>query len=858
MAATANGTLTPPHATEPALTTADTPGKKRKREDEPVLHPPVDSPHGPAKGAQTQRDVLAILQQYDTAPSFLEHAFDDSPPSSTNGPSQKKARLADGLGTTTICAKLSSGAYSTLMSLKDDAAHVSKALEISLRAKGQEDDSHIAGRLSVDDLKRIQRAKAFQGFVDEIVDKENRYDDAHDGSPVKQEKSNAKNGPVPDQKATDPSRMGTVLTLFGNAPTPKQLFSSMQNAPAVKQERTIKSELPVEEMSLPNGLAATKIMPTPADYSKKAPTFEDTFAPPFGLPPLHPPKAHKRSSTRDTTITWEFKDPVHRSSKKGGYTVQSQMAGNWLGYGGVDAVHDASPRERRKQRDRALSSGAESVKETPSKAAPEELQAAEEAALFRRAYGSFAPCVDDAKSVLPAETKSMIWWHQVGEKRFNETFAIDPALLDEPLVPATTMSPVVEEPAIKDADLERAVNELTDLDESSVNASPSMSKTDVEQVLREVAELLETLASHQRIRNSTLPSLTAASRTPISPAPLLASRIGKPDEPAEDEISTYNALRRELGYLILKLPPYAVAKIDGDQLAELGVSRLIPFQSKDVKGTMEEDQVARLAKYNTLATAAGIATLTRGGSSSSQHYSTTAQRTPAIGQAANTRYGQTPQYKTPAPVAQLQRSTSTQPQYGSPGPTAPRPGYAPQANQYTRPGAPQQQSSYSQPAPQLQYYQQQQRPQPPPAGYGTYNPQYSQQQTPQPQQQQQRPTYSTSQPLAQYQQRSHAAAANAVAYQTNAGSQAQQANLTPFAQQQHPQRIASPAKPAVYGGAPVYAQTPQQQQAMNVQPRPVGYPSQQQYAQQLPTSGRATPVGSQAQTPVGGGYQQRP
>jgi len=266
---------------------------------------------------------------------------------------------------------------------------------------------------------------------------------------------------------------------------------------------------------------------------------------------------------------------------------------------------------------------------------------------------------------------------------------------------------------------------------------------------------------------------------------------------------------------------------------------VISYQSKDFKGTMEEDQVARLAKYNALATAAATATLTRGSSTSGQHYSTTAQRTPAIGQAANTRYAQNSQYgisRTPATQPPLQRSTSNQ-SYSTPTAAVARPSYGQQPSQYTRPGATQQ--AYGQPNGQQQYYQQ--RTQPTPSTYGSYGQQYSQQ-TPATQQ---RPTYSTSQPLAQYQQRAQTVAANAVAYQTNAAGQSQQHVQSPF------NRTASPAKPVTYG------QTPQQQQ--NVQPRP-GYPMQpqQQYAQQLSGSGRATPsYPSQPQTPVNG-YQQRP
>lgn len=700
---------------------------------------------------------------------------------------------------------------------------MSESLISSVRAKAKDREGQ-NGRLLVDDLKQMQRAQTFEQVVKDVVEQEAKYEAVHGEPQVKpkQEPGVLLNGPVPDKKAGAASRNSTVLTLFGNAPTPKQLFSSMQNAPSRRNERAIKAELPIEEMSLPTGLTATKVMAVPGDEKEKGPTFEEAFPPPYNLPALHPPKSHKRSSTRDETIKWEFKDPLATRSKKGGYTTQSLTVGEWLGYGGVDSKDDpSSPREKRKLRDRVLSSG-ESTQPPPSRASLEDALAKEEEALFRRAYSSFAPSCDNSKAIVPEEVKSMVWWHKVGNRRYEETFAIDPALLDERPAPLPEILPPSEE---QEEDFDKVVEELEDKDEEMPDAEPSRDKTDVNEVLREISELLETLASHQRIRNASLQSSSSVSRTPISPAPTLASRIGRPDSPSTDEMSTYYALRRELVYLVLKLPPYAVAKLNGDQLAELGVSRLIPFHGKNVKGTMEEDQVARLAKYTAMATAAGIATLTRTGSGS-QHYSSTNQRTPAIGQAANTRYGQSGQYGTGrTPIAQppFNRSISNQSTYGTPSATAPRPGYG-QPNQYSRPGA--SQPGYGQP--NGQHYYQRQLPQGTP-GYGGYGQQYNQS-TPQTQQ---RPSFPSSQPLAQYQQRSHAAAQNAVAYQTN--TQSGQSHVhSPF------NRTASPMKPAGY-------QPP-------LQPSPAPRAQQQFQPPQQSGSERATPSSypSQPQTPVNG------
>lgn len=666
----------------------------------------------------------------------------------------------------------------------------------------------------MEDLKNVQRIRALEQLVANIVERENGYGRLQKKEPPVKQENCVANGNV---RRPLTGQSGTVLTLFGNAPTPKQLFSSMQNRLPGEKESIAKVELPVEELGLPNGLTATKIMPVETDESTtQRRTFSDVFAPPYSLPQLLPPKVHKRSSTRDNKIVWDFKDPISRGSRKGSYTVQSLTVGDWVNYGRLDAAQEpSSPAAKRKQRDRALSTS--ELQPPPTKVTlAKELESKEEA-LFRAAYSSFAPTRDNTKALVSEETKNMVWWQKVGHRRFNEVFAIDPALLATGSSTETDAFPGAEtgETAVSDDDLARAVQEYN-ADSKEPSSETARSKVEVEHVLQEISELLETLASHQRNRNATLPSAAAPSKTPISPGPQLVSKLGRPTTPSEDEMTTYDTLRHEIAYLVMKLPPYAVAKLDGDQLADLGVSRLVTFETRSTKGTMEEDQVARMAKYTAQITAAGIASLTRPSSSANQHYSSTQARTPAIGQAANTRQAQPPSYYGSAarpPAPSFNRSTSSQSQvYSTPG-APPRPNYTQtgtNAAQYTRPPS---QQSYSQTNGQQLY--------PPrpnqPSSYG-YNHQY--QATPQTQPQQ-RPTYtssSSSQPLAQFQNR---AAQNATAYQTGAAQ-------SPY------NRTASPAKPPAY-----------------TQPRPV-QANGQQYNQQQPSSGRATPsFPSQPQTPNG-------
>lgn len=774
---------------------------------------------------QLQRDILDLLQRYanyrvtplhtytltlprhDTEPSLLKHVIE---PTSTE-PSPKKAKLSDHSDTSlSIADRLRDARYTSLDQIQSDAVRFSEHLAASIRARAKDRDGYSADRPTVEDLKQINKARSLAILVKEIVNQEREY-----AAPkAEKEQKPETDGQTQPPASTQTGRVSSVLTLFGNAPTPKQLFTSMQHPTSVS-DQFVKSELPVEEMSLPNGIAATRIISAPAPEDKRGPTFEQAFAPPYNLQPLSTPKAHKRTATRDNAVSWEFKDPIQRN-RRGGYTVQPLSTSTWLSYGGADGEDVASPRQRQKLRERALSSADGSVP-NPFPEVSEHAARREEESLFRRAYSSFAPTRDDCNAIVPEESKNDVWWHKVGEKRFNNTLAVDPALLDEQY----SSAPAFEDSAeFNEDELSRIIEGLDELENAEMQQVPESAKSniDVDQVLREVNALLEALASYQRIRNATLAPATSSSRPPISPGPV-SSRTGKPDQPSEEEVSTYQSLQRELAYLLLKLPPYAVAKLDGDQLADLGVKSVVTFEQKDVKGVMEEDLVTRQAKLAQQATAASIANLARPNSSAGQHYSQTAQRTPAIGQAANTRYGQQYTGRPPTAISQFQRQASNPAAYGTPN-SAVRPSYG-QNQQYTRPGAPQ--TNYAQ-ANGQQYYQQ--RPlQQTPGGYGNYNQHTSLQQ---------RPTYGQGPSQPQYQQRAQASAAN---YHSNATTQ------------QHAySRNISPIKSAYPTPAPpVVAQLP----------RPM-YPAQPQ--QQQPGSGRATPVSypSQPNTPVNGYQPARP
>jgi hypothetical protein len=273
----------------------------------------------------------------------------------------------------------------------------------------------------------------------------------------------------------------------------------------------------------------------------------------------------------------------------------------------------ASPTAKQKSRQRALSMG--ESQQPPSEATLVAVQQAKEDALFRSAYSSFAPTRDDTSAVIPEETKNRVWWQKVGERRFNEMFPIDPALLDVKEVADVEVNGVTAD----DDEFRDAVDNFVPIEEAAslpVSDEKNQQDKDTDEVLREISELLETLASYQRIRNS---SLTTNPRTPVVQNSSLASLAGSPSTPSTEEFDVYQILKSQLTLLISQLPPFAVAKLDGNQLEELNISRTILFDTKDYKGVLEEDALSKLAKIPAMP-ASTPATIARTSSGTHAHY----------------------------------------------------------------------------------------------------------------------------------------------------------------------------------------------------------------------------------------------
>lgn len=519
---------------------------------------------------------------------------------------------------------MQSGSYGSLQALEKDVE--SAVAEILASGSGNESSS---APPSAEETRLQAKALAFQKVLKNLIEREDarkahaqrKETDTDADKPA----SNDQGTPVPIKEEWEPEPLQnrTVLTLYGTAQVPKQLFSSLQQPRTIPPtdgastfDTSVKITLPLRESSLPNFMSTTEVYPLSdtADFKKSKPsTIGNVFRAPAHLPQISPPKIANPTVARGNTITFApLETPKPRRKGSQSYAHQQLAAGSWLGYGGIDIPKDQiSPTAKQKSRQRALSTG--EAQQPPAESTLVAVQQARDDALFRSVYSSFAPTRDDASAIVPEETKNRVWWQKVGESRFNEMFPIDPALLDtEEAVEAEVSDRVDEEENFKEA-----VDNFVPAEENPFVQVDHRSEAEknTDEILQEISELLETLASYQRIRNS---SLTTNPRTPVVQNSSLASLAGSPLTPSSEEIDVYSMLKSQLTVMVSMLPPYAVAKLNGDQLEELNISRTILFDTKEYRGVLEEDQLSRLAKAP--APVATPATLTRTGSGTLPHY----------------------------------------------------------------------------------------------------------------------------------------------------------------------------------------------------------------------------------------------
>ena len=530
------------------------------------------------------RKVIDINTSHDPQPSILRRPLADR--ASSNEP-QPKRQKADGRGdASNIATRVSTNVYVTLDEvLRDiDSAVSSYITDLDLP------DDAVQRRhnpIAPEKLELATKVLAFKRRAHDLVRKHNT--------------SEGKSLNTPTSINSHTQENGLVLSLYGNtAAGPKQLFSSRQQRYPAKGEN--QDDVPsAREVALPSGMFTTDVGPTDpnsAVETKRGRTLGELFPTPKGLPRLEPPQPSKVSITREATVGWYQPSAAAEPPRAEDYYNQPIATGQWLDYS------NASPPQgsRRKHRGRTMSVIGSKVPQLESDSA--ESEAAKLDALFRSAYSSFAPSRDDSAALVTVGFMNRIWWEHNGEKSFGRLVENG-----QNMNIVSSAEPDRNGPTTVDNEDEKFREAVEEYEKQTIDPSlePAVEKSamekDADEVLEGISELLETLNSYQRIRNLSLNSSKG------HPSASDTAAIGAPPKPSEAEVATYEVLKTQLALMIGTLPPFAVAKLDPDQLAELGISTKVPVVVPEYNGVMDEEEAVvrqRLAALGTPSAASRV------------------------------------------------------------------------------------------------------------------------------------------------------------------------------------------------------------------------------------------------------------
>ena len=509
---------------------------------------------------------------YDTSPSILHYPIDSS--TAEDPHATKKVKLSQPAGSATVTSKVHSGAYGSINQFVKD-------IELALTRvkegfKDRSTSNHVGESVSSDAkvLGEMAQAASFKRSLEDILLREMVMRPKAFPAP----EADVQHGVMKDEEQSLSAGWGNqlsshrqVLTLFGSAPHARQLFSSFQQP--TRNNEKIESK-PLSEWGLPNGIGITRIVPVhslDSKTDKPVPTLGELFPQPASLVQLNPPRPLKHTATRSSSVSWVNATEASNSSRnyrRDSYATQPLVTGQWLKYNVPPSTSQlASPETKRKQRDRALSFG------EPQPTIPKETVDAhnqkKEDALFRSVYSSFAPSRDNTGATVSQRTKDRLWWDRYGENHYQAIFnhpILDDDEVSETLVDGVDVGVQVGSDEAELEALKEVVatwnpeEHLTDAGESKESTTgPPETTQEVSEVLKEISELLETLESYQRVRNLSLSNNARTSTAQNS------TMSGTPTSPSPAEFDMYNILKSQLTIMISSLPPWVLARINGEK-----------------------------------------------------------------------------------------------------------------------------------------------------------------------------------------------------------------------------------------------------------------------------------------------------
>lgn len=571
----------------------------------------------------------SLWRRFDVEPSILKRALLHAAPEDER--QAKRQKSSDPPSSSSISDKVAADGYSSLQDMADDVyAAVTAALD-ALNSQAPESPPKPSSTNAAAQIHKFKE-KAMA-----IIRREKAYPRTASDSPSSAEGH-------------------LVLSLVGYAPEERRLFSSLPFS---------HDDAWARDNCLPAGVSVSRVVPSAAQ--EKTQTLGELFGPPRSLPPLQPPRQPK-TQAKGTVLDVYHPQLADVSEDRGNtYFNTKLLTGHFLDYS--NATPSWQTKTKKHERAQSLAG---------KKPSSSEIETSEFESLHRGAFSSFAPCKDDSTSLVPSSTAGKIWWQRAGRRSFQSMIEVEYYEERDP-------EPVGGEPENIELD-ESAVQEAIDnWDDSAVD--PTLEEIvgsrrddrekEVDEILDEVSDMIETLASYQRIRNLQLPnSQNRQSSDPIT-GDMLANSSPKP---SEEEQATYQTLKAQLALIIKTLPPYAVAKLNGDQLDNLLISTKLQVKTDEYKGVMDEDEAGLQARIRAQQQAAAAAQSTPRPPS---------QRNPSISHVpypsqyhGGNQYGtphrtpsHTQQHYNPTPNYQQQARSVSQPQF------QPRP----PSNQYQRP-----------------------------------------------------------------------------------------------------------------------------------------------------------------------------
>ena len=553
------------------------------------------------------------MYSQDTVPSVLNRRI---PSIITEDLGAKRPKLSQSVGETTLASQIEAHRYTNIEQVKVDLKTALSAVVDELEGRVATKNAQPSQGHATDALTELTRVAALKTKFDhliltETIQRPNALQFTTDEAGRGSENVSADNSLEQQPSGScieEPVRL-PVLTLYGGGPQPKQLFSSLQQQ-LITEPRTLVKPDSLREEALPNGIFTSKVIPvhsiSSSEERKNVPTLGELFPPPSKLQVLNPPRQSRVTSKGASVVNW-VKVPESMPSSnthRRTYPLQPLATSQWLSYGTTPSSIQQKPsEEKRKQHDRALSAG---ERQLPLRSGGifASHRVAKSDALFCGAYSSFAPVSDSTGSIVPDHSKHSIWWKQSGERRHRELMHITspkgvngnlrgldkaPHLID---FQEDDISGIVE--SWTSTELPRELVERKAL-------KPPESISELDSLLEEISDLLETLHSYQRTRNLSPTNSALASANPD-----LSALTGSPASPSTVECDVYGMLQSQLAMIISTLPPYAISKLNGERLGLLKASTKIPIEGKNYVGTVEEDELPVKTRAMGTSSAVGV------------------------------------------------------------------------------------------------------------------------------------------------------------------------------------------------------------------------------------------------------------